>query len=101
MYFAMTYIVFFSIEPTSHLGLIDGLFIMVIGGLGMTMPVQGGFGAFHWIVSLGLMLYGIKQEDGLLYATLTHESQALFTVLLGSISLFMIYIFGKKKKQVS
>lgn len=99
MYFLMTYLMFFSIEQTSFLSPADGLFVMIIGGLGMTAPVQGGFGAFHWIVSLGLMLYGISMEDGLIYATISHESQALFMLLLGGIS-FIILFFNKKVKKV-
>ncbi|OFX43079.1 MAG: hypothetical protein A2046_08665 [Bacteroidetes bacterium GWA2_30_7] len=96
MYFLMSYFMFFSINATSDLLPIDGLFILVVGGIGMTAPVQGGFGAFHWIVSLALMLYGISQEDGLIYATISHESQALFMLILGAISFFMLFL-GKRK----
>ncbi|OFX26913.1 MAG: hypothetical protein A2033_17400 [Bacteroidetes bacterium GWA2_31_9] len=98
MYFLMTYLMFFSIDATSNLRPIDGLFILVAGGIGMTAPVQGGFGAFHWIVSLALMLYGISQEDGLIYATISHESQALFMLVLGAISFFMLFLGRRKLK---
>ena len=53
-YWAMTWVVVFALPTTSHLGLMDGLFLLVIGGLGMAAPVQGGIGAYHWIVSRGL-----------------------------------------------
>lgn len=99
MYFFMSYFMFFSIEATSDLEPIDGLFILVVGGIGMTAPVQGGFGAFHWIVSLALMLYGISQEDGLIYATISHEAQALFMLVLGAISFFMLFL-GKRKLKI-
>ncbi len=95
-YVLMTYVVFFAIESTSQLTLIDSLFVMSIGGLGMSAPVQNGFGAFHWIVSRGLMLYGISQADGLLYATLCHESQALMILLLGPLVMFLIFMYTKK-----
>ena len=98
MYFLMSYLMFFSIEATSNLLPVDGLFILVVGGIGMTAPVQGGFGAYHWIVSLALMLYGISQEDGLIYATISHESQALFMLILGAISFFMLFLGRRKLK---
>lgn len=96
-YVLMTYVVFFSIDSISHLTLTDSLFIMSIGGLGMAAPVQNGFGAFHWIVSRGLMLYGISQTDGLLYATLCHESQTLMILILGPIVMLLIMIYKKKR----
>lgn len=96
-YLLMTYVVFFSIQSTSHLTLTDSLFVMSIGGLGMSAPVQNGFGAFHWIVSRGLMLFGISQADGLLYATLCHESQTLMILILGPIVMLLIMIYRKKQ----
>ena len=100
MYALMTYVVFFAIEPTKNLTFLDSIFILTIGGLGMSAPVQNGFGAFHWIVSLGLMLYGISQADGLLYATMCHESQTLMILVLGPIAMVMIFL-TKKKKQIT
>lgn len=90
-YLLMTWVVVFAIESTSHLDLADGIFILVIGGLGMTAPVTSGIGAFHFIVSQGLLLvYGIKLEDGLVYAILAHESQLIFGALLGIFSFYAI-----------
>jgi glycosyltransferase 2 family protein len=96
-YLMMTYVVFFSISSTSNLSLLDGLFILIAGSIGMTAPVQSGFGAYHWMVSLGLMLYGIDQATGLLYATLCHESQIILIIIIGSISMFFVFA-GKQKK---
>lgn len=96
MYILMTYVVFFAIEPTKQLTLIDSFFILTIGGLGMSAPVQNGFGTYHWIVSLGLMLYGISQADGLLYATICHESQTLMVLILGPVALLLVFLTNKK-----
>ncbi|MGQ9847235.1 MAG: lysylphosphatidylglycerol synthase transmembrane domain-containing protein [Bacteroidales bacterium] len=98
-YSLMTYVVFFAIPSTSHLTLTDSLFVLSIGGLGMSAPVQNGFGAFHWIVSRGLMLFGISQADGLLYATLCHESQTLMVLILGPITMLMIFLYNKNQKK--
>lgn len=98
MYLLMTYVVFFAIDPTSDLTIADGLFIVVIGGIGMSVPVQGGFGAFHLIVASGLALYpNILYGQGLLFATITHESQTIFAILLGGFSIVMIFIINESR----
>jgi glycosyltransferase 2 family protein len=91
-YTLMTWVVVFAIESTSHLTLGDSVFLLVIGGLAMSVPVQSGIGAFHYIISRGLaFVEGVKIEDGLVYALLTHESQLIFVVIVGTISFFMIF----------
>ena len=97
MYTLSTYFIFFSISATSDLQLIDGLFILVIGGIGMSAPVQNGIGAYHGIISLVLTLYGIPREQGLVYATISHESQAVLIFILAGYSIFMLFLRQKHK----
>ncbi len=96
MYFLMTWVVFFAIPATRSLGPLDGLFILVFGTIGMTLPVQGGIGTYHLLVSLGLSLYNIPRADALVYAIISHESQTLMILIVGGISMFLVF-FGKKK----
>ena len=86
MYFIVTYVCFFSISATSGLDVKAGIFTLAIGGIGMTAPVHGGFGAYHLIVSQGLTLFGIPLADGLVFATIVHTSQTLLVLLMGGIS---------------
>jgi hypothetical protein len=97
----MTWVVVFALPSTSGLGMIDGLFLLAIGGLGMSAPVQSGIGAYHWIVSRGLskVYEGIDLEQGLVFATISHESQALLAISLGIMS--FILLFKKSKDKVS
>ena len=97
LYWLMTWLLIFATEPTSHLSLVDGFFLLVIGSLGMAAPVQGGFGAFHIITAMGLGIYGISWEDGLVWATISHESQTLLVIAFGLG--FMIYFFLRKRGQ--
>ena len=98
-YFFMTYFPLLCLSSTSELGLDAAMFILVIGSFGMAAPVQGGLGAYHWIISRGLLVgYAIPLEEGLAYATLTHESQFLLIALFGVISLFSL--FGRKGGKV-
>jgi uncharacterized protein (TIRG00374 family) len=95
-YTLMTWVVVFAVKSTSHLVLADGIFLLVIGGLAMSAPVQSGLGAFHFIISRGLMvIYGISPEDSMVYAILSHESQLVFGAILGVIS---FYALVRKKR---
>ena len=101
MYYLMTYVCFFAIESTQLLSPIDGLFIMVVGGLGMVAPVQGGIGAYHLVVKIGLMILGISADAALLFATVVHTCQTLMTLFVGSISLLMLFLSKRKAKSES
>ena len=66
------------------LDLIDALFLSLVGGLGFAVPVPGGIGAFHFIISLTLAtMYGVPTELGIVYATLSHTSQAVTQIIFG------------------
>jgi glycosyltransferase 2 family protein len=97
-YAMMTWVIVFSLpDITGHLTFVDGIFLLVIGSMGMAVPVQSGIGAFHWIVSRGLQfVYGLELTEGLVFATLQHESQTLLILVLGTIA--MIMLFSKNKK---
>ena len=97
LYYTMAYVVIFAMPSTSHLGLLAGLSILIMGGLGMSAPVQGGFGTYHILVGSVLSLYGVAQKDGYFFATLIHTSQTLTVLIVGSIS-FMLSLRIKKKK---
>lgn len=67
-----------------HLDLIDALFLSLVGGLGFAVPVPGGIGAFHFIISMTLSaMYGVPVETGIVYATLSHTSQAITQMIFG------------------
>lgn len=99
LYYLMTYVCFFSIDATSHLTPVDGLFVLATGGFGMAAPVQGGIGAYHYVVSLGLGVLSVPYSEALLFATIVHTSQTLMTLVLGSISMLMLYIARRKAKR--
>ena len=70
-----------------HLNVMDALFLSLVGGIGFAVPVPGGIGAFHFVISLALMgVYGVPMETGIIYATLSHTSQAITQVIFGLIS---------------
>lgn len=71
----------------SHLDVVDALFLSLVGGLGFAVPVPGGIGAFHFIIGLTLStIYGVPMETGIIYATISHTSQAITQILFGAVS---------------
>jgi uncharacterized membrane protein YbhN (UPF0104 family) len=69
----------------SGLDLVDALFLSLVGGLGFAVPAPGGIGSFHFIISLALLgIYGIPMETGVIYATLSHTSQAITQIVFGA-----------------
>jgi hypothetical protein len=98
-YAIMTWVVVFCLKSTSDITFWNSLIILVVGGLAMSVPVQAGFGAFHWAVSQVLIvMHGISREDGLTYAILSHESQIIFEILVGLISIYIMYGRNRKDK---
>ena len=81
---------------------LDALFLMVVGSLGWVVPVQGGFGAYHFIVSMTLVpIYGFDRQTGLVFATISHESQIVQMLLCGLIALASWAVYRKRFKKTS
>jgi hypothetical protein len=96
-YAFMTWVIVFCLKSTSDITFWDSLIILVVGGLGMSVPVQAGFGAFHYAVSRVLVvIHGVSLEDGLTYALISHESQIIFEIIIGIISIWVMY--GRHRK---
>lgn len=71
----------------TDLDLIDALFLSLVGGIGFAVPVPGGIGAFHFVISTALsVIYGVPVELGIVYATLSHTSQAVTQIFFGAVS---------------
>ncbi len=110
MYFLMTYICFFSMEETLHLTASDGLFLLVLGGIGMVIPTPGGVGSYHAIVMIGLSVLGVgtiylgeggdPTNPALLFPTIVHVAQTLVAIIMGASGLIILFV-SKKKKNVS
>lgn len=84
MYWLMAASTMWAAPFLEGLDMIDALFLSLVGGLGFAVPVPGGIGAFHFIISLALSaVYGVPMEMGIIYATLSHTSQAITQILFG------------------
>jgi uncharacterized protein (TIRG00374 family) len=96
LYGLSAYLCFFALDATSALGVLASLSALVFSSLGMIVPVQGGIGAFHYMVSEGLTVYDIPKSEGLAYALLLHSSQTLLVLFTGAISVILLMVRKSK-----
>ncbi len=96
MYFMMLYVTYSAFDFTQDLSLLTALTVFVFGSFGMVAPVQGGIGAWHFMVIGALVIYGIADEDAKAYALIVHGIQTLMLVVLGFLSLIALPLVNKK-----
>jgi|TARA_B110000008_G_scaffold90749_1_gene93001 uncharacterized membrane protein YbhN (UPF0104 family) len=97
-------------EETSNLTAGDGLFLLVLGGIGMVIPTPGGIGSYHAIMMIGLSVLGVgtiylgeggdPSNPALLFPTIVHIAQTLVALITGSIGLLILFL-SKKKTNVT
>ncbi len=98
-YYLMTYFWFFVFADYSILTWGTCLSIVAIGTIGRSIPIQGGgMGAYHFLVTGIIILYGGSENFGKSLAILIHGGQTFFTFLMGIIGLLMFYINYWKNK---
>ena len=98
-YWLTGFLVLKAMPITAKLDALDAFFMFVVGAFGWVIPAQGGFGSYHILVALGLGIYGISYDDGIIVATISHESQVIFMILLGFVSLVMFLVINRQKNK--
>lgn len=84
-------------EMFASFGPADAFFIMVVGCISSVIPVPGGFGAYHGMVSGALRsLWDIPVGAGMIFATLNHESQVVTQAVCGLVS-YLRESFGSRR----
>ena len=91
---------FFTFQFTSHLGPMVGLTVFVLSSYGMVAPVQGGVGAWHFMVIAALMIYLPHTEEiaslSKTFALLTHGTMTLLYIVVGVLCLLFLPIYNRK-----
>lgn len=103
MYYLMFYVCFFCFQFTSHLGPMVGLTVFVLASYGMVAPVQGGIGAWHFMVIAALMIYlpHTEQVETLTktFAFLTHGSMTLTYIVVGALCFLLMPLYNAARKK--
>ncbi|MFA8433998.1 MAG: lysylphosphatidylglycerol synthase transmembrane domain-containing protein [Marinifilaceae bacterium] len=100
MYYLMTYICFFSFGFTSNLPALAGLTVFVMGSFGMVAPVQGGIGAWHFMV-IGTLLIYLPEVNNIenmsrSFALVVHGAQTAMIIIVGALSIIALPFANRK-----
>jgi uncharacterized protein (TIRG00374 family) len=101
MWLAMLYVVFLAYEPTAHLSVRVGMVTFLMGGLAMLAPIQGGIGPWHFMVYQTLIIYGIPQKEGQIFAFIAHTTTNLVYIIFGAIALVFVFILNSGRIKLS
>jgi uncharacterized membrane protein YbhN (UPF0104 family) len=95
-FYLMTYLWFFMFKESSILSAKDAFFVMVLGVVARTLPIQAGSaGAYHFVVSQALLFMGVNLSTGNALAIIIHGFQTILTLGFG----FSAYLWLLNKKQ--
>ena len=97
-YIVMTWLPFYMLPETSHLGLVEAITLLGIATLGVVAPVPGGIGTYHFIaITLLSGFYGISEQVAGSFAAINHGSQMIFYLITGVIAYVVMFFIDKRK----
>ncbi len=97
MYYVMLYMIFFAFEFTADLNPIAGLTTFVLASFGMVAPAPGGLGPWHFMAKEALSLYGVANENGIIFAFVAHSSMTGMIIVIGIISVLILPFINRRK----
>lgn len=87
------YICFYAFDFTSELGPLAGLIVFAMTNIGISVPVQGGIGPWHFMVISSLVILGIAENEALAFAGAVFTIQSVWQILYGLFGVFaMSYV---------
>ena len=96
-YVLMTWLPFYMLSETSHLGVVEAITLLGIATLGVVAPVPGGIGTYHFIaITLLNGFYGISEQVAGSFAAINHGSQMIFYFVTGIIAYVVMFFFDKR-----
>lgn len=96
-WFLMSWVVFYAYEPTSHLTFKIAVFTFSVAAFAFLIPIQAGIGAWHFVVIQSLLIFGINEEAGMIFALLAHTFTNLIYLVFGAAG-FAIMVWVNRKQ---
>ena len=94
-YFWMFYVVFFSMEQTKELSIIQVLTAFVIGSFAIVFT-NGGLGAYPLFIAKVLLLFGVTETVGTALGWVIWIAQFLMIILFGGLSFLLLPIINRR-----
>lgn len=83
-YYLTSYVLFFAMPATENLDWHCALAVLMMSGISIAAPVQGGIGVYHLFITATLTAYGVVQEAAQEFALIAHGSQVIVHALFGA-----------------
>ncbi len=77
------YICFFAFDFTKDLGPLAGLIVFAMTNIGISVPVQGGIGPWHFVVISSLLILGVAENQALAFAGAVFAIQSIWQISYG------------------
>jgi glycosyltransferase 2 family protein len=91
LYYFMMYFLILAFPQTQHVGLGNILTLFVVAGVAMAIPLPGGAGSYHVMVSFALAsLALIAKSDAIAIVTLLHGVHTAVLILAGGLSVYLV-----------
>lgn len=84
------YICFYAFEFTNSLGIIAGLIVFSMSNVGVAVPVQGGIGAWHFMVISSLVILGVSNEEAKAFAFGIFTVQSVWIIICGVAGILLL-----------
>ena len=95
-YVIMTWLPFYMLGETNHLGVVEAITLLGIATLGVVAPVPGGIGTYHFIaITLLSGFYGISEQVAGSFAAINHGSQMIFYLITGVLAYVVMFFFDQ------
>jgi len=82
-YFLHFYLTFYCFDFTAHLGIGCALVAFVVANFAVIVPTPNGAGPWHFAIKTMLVLYGVMEEQALIFVLIVHTVQTMLVVVLG------------------
>jgi glycosyltransferase 2 family protein len=96
LYLVSTWLGFFVLKETQHLGIAEACAVLVMGSIGMILS-PGGIGAYPLFIQQTVALYGIDPDPyGLALGWLLWLGQFIIFILFGALSFILLPALNRK-----
>ncbi|WP_448518290.1 lysylphosphatidylglycerol synthase domain-containing protein, partial [Rhodoflexus sp.] len=92
-YYLTSYVLFFALPTTEQLDWHCALAVLMMSGVSIVAPVQGGIGVYHLLITATLAAYGIAQSPAQEFAFMAHSSQMLVYIVFGVLAIGVSLLF--------
>jgi len=97
LWLMMLYVVFFAYEPTSELSFRAAIVVFTISSFAFILPIQAGFGAWHFIVIQCLLLFGVGMNQASVFALVAHTFTNLVFLVAGTVAFVLLPIVNNRR----